>query len=404
MLYSVIVQYKNGCCEYFNLPLSLQTKILLKNKIDKNEITNIHCSCDEHIKYGISKDYRLYPKLANQQHQHGCLLQPESYKLHKQYNPGFQVGFVDGEERILVNQDFSFVKHNNISENSNNTAISMKYPSSGIVNGKITTSAFVKHLNMFVFKKLAEQDIQINNINDFIKGIYDCSKMIFYQNQNITLYQLMNCFQNIKFVYGQVQIQNTKISNRYQLIINDKIKVFISQTDLNHLLREFKNTYKMPFKKYNSCLVHSSDSNHEGYHLIFGGYVKKTPYKESFYYEFLDGCFILTNQYGLFSESNKEVIMYNHIYDYLKKMNLTQKYRFHKPDFYEPTMYKSNYIGDGIIEDKHTGKKWCVEVFGIQGNETYEKKKEIKQEELKDKLISWDPAKEDLPKLQRWIR
>jgi hypothetical protein len=67
-------------------------------------------------------------------------------------------------------------------------------------------------------------------------------------------------------------------------------------------------------------------------------------------------------------------------------------------------MYKNDYIGDGIVENMQTGQRFCVEVFGMQNSEAYDKKKEAKIEDLREKLISWNPKSENLPELSVWIK
>jgi hypothetical protein len=270
----------------------------------------------------------------------------------------------------LPNLDFSFENFQK-AVSPNHTIISMKYPHK--LTGAISVSAFVKHLNMYVFKKMAQKHNYTTSTQDFVKHIYHYSSDIIFHSQQVTLRDFMIPKNETQFVYGDFEIVETNYPNKYILKLDNGKKVHISKSDLFSQLNLFHNTYKGNINKYYSYLK----NNHKaGYHLIFAGFVKKIPYKDAYYLEFLDGVFMLTNDFGLYAESSKEVMMYNHIVNHITKNHLMEKFIFYKPDFYEPTMYKDDYIGDGIVENLHTGQRFCVEVFGMQNSEVYDKKKE----------------------------
>lgn len=398
MLNGIILNYKNNKKMYVSLPITKTEKRKLKNMLEDGMLSSISCCCSPDILYGISSDLKLYPLKPNQVHASNCALQPESHKIHKKYNSGFYLDESDNQEKVMVNLDFSFLNYQKVI-NPSHIVVSMKYPHK--ITGAISVSAFAKHLNMYVFKKMAQNHVYTTSTLDFVKNIYHYASDIIFKEQNATLRDFMSKQNETQFIYGDFEIIETAYPSKYILKLDNGKKIHISKSDLFLQLELFHNTYRGNMNKYYSFL--KSDKK-AGYHLIFAGFVKKIPYKDAYYLEYLDGVFMLTNEFGLYSESSKEVMMYNHIVNHIRKNKLEDKFVFYKPDFYEPTMYKNDYIGDGIVENLHNGQRYCVEVFGIQNSDAYDKKKEAKIEDLKEKLISWNPAKENLPALSKWMK
>lgn len=305
--------------------------------------------------------------------------------MKKAQHVGFNVSTKNNQ--VLVIQDFGFLNFNKELSPSH-VIISKQYPHKK--TGAISVSAFVKHLNMYVFKRLAEQHVYLEDAEAFGKKIYRYAADINYDGYAFNLQTLMNGYENIKFVYGLFKIEKANREDKYLLIINNRTRIHISSEDLLNLMNNFHSTYKGNMKKF----VHDINSQ-----LVFGGFVKKVPYKNVFYYEFLDGVFLLTNRYGLFAESYKEVEMYNHIIDYIVENK--KPIAFFKPDFYDYSPYQNGYLTDGVIQLPNK-KIYYVEVFGMKTPE-YEIKKLYKQQQLEGNLISWTPLKEILPDLSQYF-
>ena len=298
---------------------------------------------------------------------------------------GFYVN--SNNNQVSVVQDFGFLNfEKNLS--ASHTYISKQYPHKK--TGAISVSAFVKHLNLYICKLLAKQYLYLDDMDTFCKKIYRYAPNIHYEYTPYNLQQFMNGQNNIKFVYGLFKIEKTKRNDKYLLIINEKTRIHIDEYDLLVLLNNFHSTYKGNMKKY----IHDPNC-----HLLFGGFIQKVPYRDVFYYEYLSGTFLLTNRYGVFCESYKEVEMYNHIIDYI--VNNKKQVVFFKPDFYDISPYLNGYLTDGIIclPNKQI---YYVEVFGMHTSE-YETKKAYKINKIENQLIAWTPLKELLPDLSKFF-
>ena len=95
--------------------------------------------------------------------------------------------------------------------------------------------------------------------------------------------------------------------------------------------------------------------------------------------------FLLVNDYGLFSESNYEVQMYNAICEIMNQNRYKEKgVFFYKPFEYGYGAYGDKYLEDGIIEFEETNKKIVIEVYG-RNDEDYLERKDIKSHMLSGK-------------------
>lgn len=103
--------------------------------------------------------------------------------------------------------------------------------------------------------------------------------------------------------------------------------------------------------------------------------------------------FLLVNDYGLFSESNYEVQMYNAICEIMNKNKVKEKgVFFYKPFEYGYGVYEDKYFEDGIIEFEGTNRKIIIEVYG-RNDEDYLKRKAIKSKilSLKENIYIYIP-------------
>lgn len=103
--------------------------------------------------------------------------------------------------------------------------------------------------------------------------------------------------------------------------------------------------------------------------------------------------FLLINDYGLFSESNYEVQMYNAICEIMNRNRFKEKgVFFYKPFEYGYGAYGDKYLEDGIIEFEGTNRKIVIEVYG-RNDEDYLERKDIKSQMLsrKDNIYIYIP-------------
>lgn len=296
---------------------------------------------------------------------------------------GFQVN--KKTNNVLAVLDLGFMNFSKTVDTAY-TYISQRYPHKR--TGAISVSAFVKHFNLYVCKTLAYNQLYIDNMKRFSEKVFEYASNVRLADMNCTLQHLMTDKTDLRFIYGSFKIERANAG--YVLMVNGDTPIHIDDDDLLSLMNTFYSTYKGPMKKY----LHELDCE-----LVFGGFVYKIPYKNKFRYEYLSGVVLLTNQYGVFSESYKEVEMYNHIMDYIVRNK--KKAIFFKPDFYEPSPYENGYLTDGVVI--LPGRRiYYVEVFGMN-NPEYELKKAYKQNQLKGKLIGWTPGKESLPNLSKYF-
>ena len=95
--------------------------------------------------------------------------------------------------------------------------------------------------------------------------------------------------------------------------------------------------------------------------------------------------------------------MYDYICKYLNENNLKSKYAFYKPWEFGGSIYKNNYLEDGIFYNRETGKEYYLEVFGMN-TPTYLATKEHKEFLAADKLISWNAINnDDMPDLREYL-
>ncbi len=307
--------------------------------------------------------------------------------MRRPQHTGFQVS--DNFNYAVINQDFSFTNFERVSPS--HVYISEQYPHKK--TGAISVSAFVKHINLYTFKKMSQRGIYTSDTAIFANNLYQEAKHIYYKNMNYTLKDFMDGTSEYRFVYGEFRIEKGNSSSRYLLIVQDKIKIHINATQILELMNNFFSVYKSDLKKY---------VNRPDCHVVFGGFIRKVPYKSAYYYEYLDGTTLLTSVFGVFSESFREVEMYNHVVGYILKNNLSKNIQFFKPDFYDISPYNNHYMADGVIKRVSDNTYWYVEVFGMN-NQEYQLKKYWKIEVLKNQLIAWTPQKEKLPDLSKYF-
>lgn len=199
-----------------------------------------------------------------------------------------------------------------------------------------------------------------------------------------------------KFIYYMLKklpdnkdIKDKKDTDTVTLVSTEKRKkegeyheFHVKVAVLKAALKEYKDTY--------------STDNMDGKKIAFAGFVNQS--------EIYILRFILVSDFGLFSESENEVKMYNAICQIINENDYKKRgVHFYKPYEYGYGAYADKYLEDGIIEFDNTNKKIIIEVYG-RTEDDYLKKIKIKEQILSAegdiyKYIPWKAyLGEELPK------
>ena len=129
---------------------------------------------------------------------------------------------------------------------------------------------------------LAYNQLYIDNMKRFSEKVFEYAGNVRLADMNCTLQHLMTDKTDLRFVYGSFKIERANAG--YVLMVNGDTPIHIDDDDLLSLMNTFYSTYKGPMKKY----LHEPDCE-----LVFGGFVYKIPYKNTFRYEYLSGVVLL---------------------------------------------------------------------------------------------------------------
>lgn len=348
-------------------------KIQLYELYEKGEI-KLYCGCNEcKTEYGIRKNtYAIYPKSMNGIHADWCP-KSEQYKRKIKYNSGFKIDEENGMvhvhlSEILKNRNTNDVDEENTVENDDGIVIpretDRKYPD--MVQDKITVSAMVKKMNMYAFEHVAFSTQE----TFYLDAKNMCQKMYWVENKvtispfRKPIAELDRIKDKCAFVYEMLggiphfaQEDKGDTIVRLQTTRSHKDKIVtipVYQDALERALAEYENTY--------------STRDMEGKNIVFAGFRDR--------FAVYNLCFLLVNDFGLFSESLYEVQMYNSICNLINHRGFKEKgVSFYKPFEYGYGAYGDRYLEDGIIEFQKSNKKIIIEVYGRNDADYLEKKR-----------------------------
>lgn len=404
MINAVYNDEKSHKIYYSNIDIEYRKK--LKTLIDKKQ-AHLYCACrypEVQLELGIKENYQIYPLAHHYEHADNC---PKSERCieNNKYNSAFK-RMDDNENEIFANVNLNFGKK----EREADVQTSICTPKAPrVINAKMTVSALIKKLNMITFQDMAfsKNVKEYPSIEEFCRWVNWKSNHI-YVKKGKTLRGLSIEDDKKKFFYGifnnlkKNSKQYTEVNlTQYKSCKNDKteeyeikaypLRLSWKQENFDMAREEFRKTY-------NGMTI--SSAQEKGHDIVCAGFYNRNA---KGFNTCLDIHFILVNKNGLFSESTYEAKMYDHICDYLNKNNLKSKYAFYKPWEFGTSIYKNDYLEDGILYNKNTDEEMYIEVFGMNTPE-YLETKTHKELMAGDKLIAWDAANnEELPDLDEKI-
>jgi len=242
-----------------------------------------------------------------------------------------------------------------------------------VIYGKMTFDAFIKYKNVQYFK-----------INQFTHRIFDIDEL----NKNLFGW-IMNAIINgskVKdlsrgqFVYDYVK-NIEELNNDTYRIVTKKNNFYCRKDTFEKAARRFAKTY-------NNLAIEKYFKKKDLFVICYG--FKDTSMK---YSKIKDLGFILVNKYGLYCESLNEAKVYNLICDRVFTDPQNGRLVFYKPLVPENDYSNPNFVSDGIITDKNTGRRAVVEIFG-RSEQAYVNRKKEKLSSCKHILLSYDAINE----------
>lgn len=367
-------------------------------KKDLKEGGHLYCNClypSSKLELKITEDNKIAPMHHHYKHHDSCP-KSELSKKFTPYNSAFKRDEVDGSV-IHANVNLSFARKSR-NENQGEHEHYICTTRRPAANAKMTVFALIKKLNMCTFQDLAFSK-KINSypsIEEFCRWVNWKTKDI-YVRKDKNLKSLSIEEDDKQFFYG-IFNNSREISEKFMQVIltryfsrkQDKSYINASSTlKLSYKKEYFKLALDEFRKTYNNMSV--GDAIHNGYNIICSGFYTKSKKQ---YFICLDLHFILVNRNGLFSESTYEADMYDYVCEYLNEKELKAKYVFYKPWEFGSTIYKNNYLEDGLFHNRENDEQYILEVFGRNDPE-YLATKARKESIAKDRLISWNAANND---------
>lgn len=344
----------------------------------KDEKLKLFCNCNGVCEYKVRNgNWAIYPCNQGKQadHEDWC---PKSkvYLDRRDYNAGFLIDDETGEVRVHLSESLMHWEQNDDepNENGQNENIQQNYDEGGRryprhQQGEITISAMIKKMNMLTFKHVAfYKDIEGYPRTDImIKKMFWAEKRTRIGAKRKCIADLSRLKDGLEFVYKELEeipqygvgdrITRLKIKNGEA---GKELSVPVYTQELIRALEEYENTYA------------TNDLSNRN--IILAGFRDK--------YAMYSLRFLLVNDYGLFSESNYEVEMYNAICEIMNQNRFKEKgVSFYKPFEYGYGAYGDKYLEDGIIEFEGTNRKIIIEVYG-RNDENYLERKYIKSQML----------------------
>ncbi len=352
----------------------------------KNENMKLFCNCNGNCEYKVRNgNWAIYPCSQGKQADHEDWCPKSKVYLNKHdYNAGFLIDDETGEVRVHLSEPLT---HRNRNENEPNENISRNHAGGGRryprhQQGEITISAMIKRMNMLTFKHVAfykgNNETVYPKTDVMIKKLFWAEKRTRIGAKKKCIADLSRIRDGLEFVYKELgEMPSYRENDRItRLVIKEKkddkaLTVPVYTQELIRALGEYENTYA------------TNDLSNRN--IILAGFRDR--------YAMYSLRFLLVNDYGLFSESNYEVQMYNAICEIMNQNRFKEKgVFFYKPFEYGYGAYGDKYLEDGIIEFERTNKKIVIEVYG-KNDEDYLERKDIKSQMLsmKDSIYIYIP-------------
>lgn len=354
----------------------------------KNENIRLFCNCNGVCEYKVRNgNWAIYPCSQGKQayHEDWC---PKSkvYLNKRDYNAGFLIDDETGEVQVHLSEP---LMHRDQIENGQNGNVpenhvgeNRRYPQHQ--QGEISISAMIKKMNMLTFKHVAfykKNDEYLYPKTDvMIKKMFWTENRTRIGTRKKSIADLKRLKDGLEFVYKELaEIPEYKPDDTItRLVIKEKkddkaLTVPVYTQELIRALQEYENTYA------------TNDLSNKN--IILAGFRDR--------FAMYSLRFLLVNDYGLFSESDYEVQMYNAICEIMNQNRFKKKgVFFYKPFEYGYGAYGEKYLEDGIIEFEGTNKKIVIEVYG-RNDEDYLERKAIKSQMLSVKnniyiYIPWE--------------
>ena len=293
------------------------------------------------------------------------------------YSVDLDVGFPKhNEERFLkLNRQF-FTNHNQ-----------MRY------ERKMTFSSFIKNINTSYFSTFQRNtERSFEKYLDCLYGVVLNAKLYTqkYSPQKFRDYLAANDLRYvqkpIKGIEPFIKKDGSESTFLKKIIFTDDSNTVISSSLLNSAIEDF-------MKDYNGLSIMSVVNNDR--YKILCCYI--APSKGDYSQYFQSGCnccLILTNKFGLYSESILEAGFYNTLMDALVKPTVRSRYIMRKPLYPENTYAgHPEFIADAILEHRRTSKEIVCECFGTSSSrEGYYERKEEKLRTCSYAHIFYDPV------------
>lgn len=381
-----------------------ENKILCPNEMDndekkllyekcKNGKVKLFCNCNGVSEYKVRNgNWAIYPCSQGKQADHEDWCPKSKVFLDKrEYNAGFLIDDETGEVRVHLSEPLMHRDQNNDEpdENAPNENVPQNHGGGGrrypqYQQGEITISAMIKKMNMLTFKHVAfykgKNSTGYPKTEVMIKKMFWAEKRTRIGARRKSIADLDRQKDGLEFVYKELaEIPPYKEEDEItRLVIKKKkngkaLSVPVYTKELIRALEEYENTYA------------TNDLSNRS--IILAGFRDK--------YAMYSLRFLLVNDYGLFSESNYEVQMYNAICEIMNQNGFKERGAFfYKPFEYGYGAYRDKYLEDGIIEFDGTNKKIVIEVYGRDDKDYLERKK-IKSQMLSNKddiyiYIPWE--------------
>lgn len=381
--------------EYDILNLDRKEKLRLKKEFLDSEKYYLRCGCNSKIIMKIDVNGAIYPKNKGTNaisHHKRCPKSSEYYNYSKAYSIDEKTG------NVTMSIGFSLNPNKQVKRDKKKTSIDPNKPVSLCKHNEsannFTVSALIKKINTYTWYTYSYRyNYFPTNLYDFKNKIIWSSSKYFNLNTSVDingkktkkLYDMMfnpldykNLSENdVRFVYMYLDnIIEEKYFYRITGLYSDNKNPFKFVADKEMVLEALKDSgIKLEnIKKHN---------------FILGGFVSRNKYNQ---FKFFQLALVMVNDFGLYSESSYEAIMYNRL--------TSNEIAFYKP--MEPVTDYGNYIPDAILISKNKEKDVIVEVFGYTTPEyinNKNKKIEWFNSKMKDKyeLIVWNAHKNEAP-------
>lgn len=347
---------------------------ILKRKQEKG-IISLYCSCLNHVEMKVSKTAipYLYPATRKKKHSINCVRSPQ-YEGISAYEKAWKYDEEKGEhvvrmEALIPPSKEKIGKEDVKQEEERKTKIYIEYPNS-TKKGEATVFGLATKLNMMSWERIVtgKKGRLPTNSNEVSQHVFGVSKDIRLSNKSKILQEMffeqmlrgknisgLEVKKDVAFVYMEYLPERGRESEE---IGKESLGYVVCKNAFNQEFGFYVNWEEFDIKL-------KSEPHSDRY--ILAGFV----YRASKYHHrkltLGNYCLIPISKRGLFVESNYEKVIYNEL--------CHQKKLFVKP--YLPIEGYGGFIPDFIMYEE--GKKPMVgEIFGIENDELYDKRKKEK--------------------------